>query len=31
MENRLELAKRKGVGWTGSLGLTGANYCIWSE
>ena len=32
LENRLMIAKGegKGVGWTGSLGLTDANYCIWS-
>ena len=32
LENRLVVAKeeRKGVGWTGNLGLTDANYCIWS-
>ena len=23
--------EREGVGWTGSLGLVDANYCIWSE
>ena len=29
LENRLEVAKREGegMGWTGSLGLTDANYC----
>ena len=29
LENRLVVAKREGegVGWTGSLGLTDANYC----
>ena len=33
LENRLVVAKgeRQGVGWTGSLGLIDANYCIWSE
>ena len=32
LENRLVVAKeeRKGVGWTGILGLIAANYCIWS-
>ena len=32
MENRLVVAKgeEKGVGWTGSLGLSDANYHIWS-
>ena len=32
MENRLVVAKgeREGVGWTESLGLVEANYCIWS-
>ena len=32
IENRLVVAKGKGegVGWTGSLGLIDANYCIWS-
>ena len=32
MEDRLVLAKREGegVGWTGSLGLVDANYCIWN-
>ena len=31
MENRLVVGKKKGekVGWTGSLGLVDANYCIW--
>ena len=29
-ENRLVIAKGEGVGWTGSLGLIDANYCIWS-
>ena len=23
--------EREGVGWTGSLGLIDANYCIWSR
>ena len=29
---RLLVAKREGegAGWTGSLGLTDANYCIWN-
>ena len=33
MENTLVVAKGKGkgMGWTGSLGLVDANYCIWSE
>ena len=33
MENRLVVAKGEGegVGWTGSLRLIDANYCIWSE
>ena len=32
VENRLAVAKGdgEGVGWTGSLGLVDANYCIWS-
>ena len=33
MENRLVVAKGEGdgVGWTGGLGLTDANYChVWS-
>ena len=30
MENRLVVAEGEGVGWTGSLGLLDANYCIWS-
>ena len=32
LENRLVVAKgeREEVGWTGSLGLTDENYCIWS-
>ena len=32
MENRLVVAKgeREGVGWTGSLGLVDAKYCMWS-
>ena len=31
-ENRLMVAKGEGEGvrWTESLGLTDANYCIWS-
>ena len=31
LENRLVFAKGegKGVGWTGSLWLIDANYCIW--
>ena len=32
LENRLVVAKEEmeRVGWTGSLGLIDANYCIWS-
>ena len=32
LENRLIVAKRegKGGGWTGSLGLIDANYCLWN-
>ena len=32
MENRLVVAKgeREGVGWTGNLGLTDADYCLWN-
>ena len=34
MENRLVVSKGEGkgegVGWTGNLGLTGANYCVWN-
>lgn len=32
VENRLVVAKGEweGVGWTGSLGLVDANYCMWS-
>ena len=32
LENRLVVAmgKGKGVGWTGSLGLTDADYCLWN-
>ena len=32
LENRVVVAKGEGegVGWTGSLGLIEANYCIWS-
>ena len=34
LENRLVVAQgegeREGVRWTGSLGFTDANYCIWS-
>ena len=29
LENRLVIAEGEGVGWTGHLGLVGANYCIW--
>ena len=28
LENRLVVAKREGVGWIGSLGLTDADYCL---
>ena len=33
LENRLVVSKgeRERVGWTGSLGLIDANYCIWSR
>ena len=32
LENRLVVVKAEveGVGWTGSLGLKDANYCIWN-
>ena len=32
MENGLVVAKgkREGVGWTGSVGLIDANYCLWN-
>ena len=31
LENRYVVAKgEEGVGWTGSLGLTDANYCLWN-
>ena len=32
LENRLVVAKGEGegVGWSGSLGLIDAKYCIWS-
>ena len=32
MENRPVAVKGKGegVGWTGNLGLTDANYCLWN-
>ena len=32
LENRLVVAKgeEEGVGWTGGLGLTDANYCFWN-
>ena len=29
MENSLVVAKGEGVGWTGSLGLIDANFCLW--
>ena len=28
LDNRLVVAKGEGVGWTGSLGLIDANYCL---
>ena len=31
LEKRIVVAKGEGVGWTGSLGLIHADYCIWSE
>ena len=33
LEKTLEVAKGEGigVGWTGSLGLVDANYCIWND
>ena len=33
MEKRLVVAKqeREGVGWTGSLGLIDAEYCLWNR
>ena len=32
LENRLVVAKgeEEGVGWTGSLGLTDVDYCLWT-
>ena len=30
LENRLVVAKGEGVGWTGSLGLIDADYCLWN-
>ena len=30
LENRLAVAKEEGVGWTGNLGFTDANYCFWN-
>ena len=32
LENRLALTKveGEGVGWTGNLGLTDTNYCLWN-
>ena len=30
LENRLVVAKGEGMGWTGSLGSTDANYCLWN-
>ena len=29
-ENRLVVAKGEGVGWSGSVELIDANYCIWT-
>jgi len=29
LEKGLVVAKGEGVGWTGSLGLIEANYCVW--
>ena len=33
LEDRLVVTKGEGegVGWTGSLGLIDANYCLWKE
>ena len=33
LENRLVVVKGEGegVGWTGNLGLTDANYCTWMD
>ena len=30
LENRIVVAKGEGVGWTGNLKLTDANYCLWN-
>ena len=30
LERRPVVAKGEGVGWTGNLGLIGANYCLWN-
>ena len=30
LENRLVVAKGEGVGWSGSLELIDANYCLWN-
>ena len=30
-ENMVAKGERGGVGWTGSLGLVDANYCMWNE
>ena len=32
LENRFVVAKgeEEGVGWTGNLGLTDTNYCLWN-
>ena len=30
LENRLVVAKGEGVGYTASLGLMDANYCLWN-
>ena len=29
-EKRPVVAEGEGMGWTGSLGLVGTNYCVWS-
>ena len=31
LKNRLVVSQGEGVGWTESLGIIDANYCIWSE
>ena len=30
LETRLVFAEAEGVGWSGSLGLTDADYCVWN-